>query len=101
MKNPRGIKPVINKLKNVANKLKITKKKEIIEEYEDHRIHAEFADFTSNEFFRLFEKYVVRGSNSLGMNEQELSMLLDYWKGNTINIQKSSKPNPMEILALT
>ena len=52
---------------------------------EGHRIHAEFADFTSYEFFRLFEKYVVRGSNSLGMNEQELSMLLDYWKGKNLN----------------
>lgn len=35
----------------------------------DQRIHVEFADFSSSEFFKLFEKYVVRNSNSLGMNE--------------------------------
>jgi ADP-dependent phosphofructokinase/glucokinase len=35
----------------------------------DHRIHVEFGDFTDMEFFKLFDKYVVRNSNSLGMNE--------------------------------
>ena len=35
----------------------------------DHRIHVEFADFSSHDFFTLFEKYAVRNANSLGMNE--------------------------------
>jgi ADP-dependent phosphofructokinase/glucokinase len=46
----------------------------------DHRIHVEFGDFNSLEFFKVFEKHVVRNSNSLGMNEQEISMILEYWK---------------------
>jgi ADP-dependent phosphofructokinase/glucokinase len=45
----------------------------------DQRIHVEFADFSQMGFFRLFEKHVVRNANSLGMNEQEMAMLLDYW----------------------
>jgi len=32
-------------------------------------IHVEFADFSDIEFFELFEKYVVKNSNSIGMNE--------------------------------
>ena len=35
----------------------------------DHRIHVEFAHFSSLEFFSLFEKHVVRNADSLGMNE--------------------------------
>jgi ADP-dependent phosphofructokinase/glucokinase len=35
----------------------------------DHRIHVEFADFTSNDLFKIFEKHAVRNANSLGMNE--------------------------------
>ena len=35
----------------------------------DHVIHVEFADFRDPYFIELFEKYVVRNANSLGMNE--------------------------------
>jgi len=63
----------------------------------DHRIHVEFADFSSIEFFKLFEKHVVRNANSLGMNEQEMLMLLDFWKhqGNddSLNAAKNSQPS--------
>ena len=45
----------------------------------DHRIHVEFAHFSNIEFFELFEKFAVRNADSLGMNEQELTMILDYW----------------------
>lgn len=48
---------------------------------EDHRIHVEFAHFSNLEFFKLFEKYAVRHADSVGMNEQELVMLLDMWEG--------------------
>jgi len=34
-----------------------------------HQIHIEFADFSNQKFFDLFEKYVVRNANSVGMNE--------------------------------
>lgn len=47
----------------------------------DHRIHVEFAHFSSLDFFRLFERYAVRHADSLGMNEQELILLLDFWEG--------------------
>lgn len=41
----------------------------------------EFAHFSNLDFFKLFEKYVVRHADSVGMNEQELVMLLDMWEG--------------------
>lgn len=47
----------------------------------DHKIHVEFAHFSSLDFFKLFEKYAVKHADSLGMNEQELILLLDYWEG--------------------
>ena len=47
----------------------------------DHRIHVEFAHFSSLDFFKLFEKHAVKHADSLGMNEQELILLLDYWEG--------------------
>mmetsp|Transcript_7455 Transcript_7455/g.12604 ORF Transcript_7455/g.12604 Transcript_7455/m.12604 type:complete len:230 (-) Transcript_7455:35-724(-) len=55
------------------------RRSESTQESVDHRIHVEFADFTSLEFFQLFEKYAVRNANSLGMNEQEMGYLVDYW----------------------
>jgi ADP-dependent phosphofructokinase/glucokinase len=45
----------------------------------DHRIHVEFAHFSNLKLFELIEKYAVRHADSLGMNEQELGLLLDYW----------------------
>ena len=44
-------------------------------------IHVEFADFTDHKFFNIFVQHVVQKANSLGMNEQELLMLLEYWDG--------------------
>ena len=38
----------------------------------DHRIHVEFAHFSRNDFYQLFEEYVVKNADSVGMNEQEL-----------------------------
>lgn len=35
-------------------------------------IHLEFGDFSNEEFFALYDKYVIRNADSLGMNEQEL-----------------------------
>ena len=66
----------------------------------DHRIHVEFADFSSIEFFSLFEKYVVRNANSLGMNEQEMKLLLKYWENPDKNkiLAEDSKPTFDEIL---
>ena len=45
----------------------------------DHRIHVEFGDFSSVDFFKIFEKHAVRNANSLGMNEIEIKQLLRYW----------------------
>jgi hypothetical protein len=33
------------------------------------------------DFFKLFEQYAVKHADSVGMNEQELILLLDYWEG--------------------
>ncbi len=48
---------------------------------EGHMIHVEFAHFSNLDFFRLFERYAVTQADSLGMNEQELILLIDYWEG--------------------
>ena len=57
------------------------------------RIHAEFCHFSSLEIFSLFEQYVVRNADSLGMNEVELQLMLDYWAGKVtdINDENSSE----------
>lgn len=44
-------------------------------------IHVEFAHFSNLDIFRIFEKYAVTHADSLGMNEQELILLLDFWEG--------------------
>lgn len=66
----------------------------------DHRIHAEFGDFSNVEFFKVFEKHAVRNANSLGMNEQEIKMLLRYWKNPDIQSLEAvnSQPGFNEIL---
>lgn len=67
---------------------------------QDHRIHVEFAHFSRLDFFDIFEKYAVKNADSLGMNEQELILLLDFWNGELedINQARESKPNFYEIL---
>ena len=44
--------------------------------------------------FSLFEKYAVSNADSLGMNEQELKLILDYWQGNHENIMDASDSKP-------
>ena len=70
------------------------------EEDPSHMIHVEFAHFSNKDFFTLFEKHVVRHADSLGMNEQELIMLLELWqdKLDDINVARDSKPTIEEIL---
>lgn len=57
--------------------------------------HVEFGHFSSLEHFSLFEKYAVKNADSLGMNEQEMQVLIDYWNGDLedINEEKSSEIN--------
>lgn len=57
-------------------------------------IHVEFGHFSRFDAFSLFEKYAVRNADSLGMNELELKMLLDYWKGDLTDINKESDSTP-------
>jgi len=61
---------------------------------EQHIIHVEFGHFSSIESFKVFEKYAVRNADSLGMNELELKMLLDYWKGDLKDINEKSDSTP-------
>lgn len=67
----------------------------------EHMIHVEFAHFSNKEFFELFERHVVRHADSLGMNEQELIMLLELWQNELvdINMARESKPTIEEILS--
>lgn len=60
----------------------------------DHRIHVEFGDISSVEFFKLFEKYAVSNANSLGMNEQEIKMILKYWKNPNLKSLEASNSQP-------
>ena len=59
-----------------------------------HVIHTEFASFPSNEFFELFEKYVAKNSHSLGLNEQELGILLKFWSGKEYDVTKAEDSTP-------
>ena len=62
-------------------------------------IHIEFGDFSNEEFFTLYDKYVIRNADSLGMNEQELQMVLDHWNNEKkLNEAKNSKPNFEDII---
>lgn len=58
-------------------------------------MHVEFAHFSSHKFFELFEEHAVRTADSLGMNEQEMILLLDYWNGELLDINhaRDSKPS--------
>jgi ADP-dependent phosphofructokinase/glucokinase len=60
-----------------------------------HKFHVEFGHFSSKESFAVFEKYAVSNTDSLGMNELELTMLLDFWKGqlHDINSKGNSQPS--------
>lgn len=62
-------------------------------------IHIEFADFNDEDFFALYDKYVIRHADSLGMNEQELQMALDHWN-NKQNLKeaKNSKPRFEDVI---
>lgn len=48
--------------------------------------HVEFGHFSNLDSFVLFEKYAVRNADSLGMNEVEMKLLLDYWDGSLTDI---------------
>ena len=42
--------------------------------------HVEFGHYSNLEHFKLFVKYAVANADSLGMNEVEVQMLLDFWQ---------------------
>ncbi len=44
-------------------------------------IHVEFGHFSNIEIFKLFDKFAVQNADSLGMNEVEMKLILDLWKG--------------------
>jgi ADP-dependent phosphofructokinase/glucokinase len=66
-------------------------------------IHVEFGHYSDLQHFQLFEKYAVRNADSLGMNEVEMQMLLDYWSGdlNDINEERTTIPHLTNILEQT
>jgi len=68
-----------------------------------NKIHAEFGHFSSLEHFSLFEQFAVRNADSLGMNEVELQLILDFWAGKVTDINASidSSPNLEQVLELT
>lgn len=62
-------------------------------------IHVEFGHFSNPESFEVFEKYAVRNADSLGMNEMEMKMLLDYWKGDLHSVENNdSTPSLDQVL---
>lgn len=52
---------------------------------EQHMFHVEFGHFSNFESFEVFEKFAVRNADSLGMNEVEMKMILDYWSWQEAN----------------
>ena len=68
-----------------------------------HVFHVEFGHFSNLETFALFEKYAVGNADSLGMNEVEMQMILDYWAGNLddINIERDTHPTISDVLKMT
>lgn len=46
-----------------------------------HVFHVEFGHYSNLPHFELFERFAVANADSLGMNEVEMRMLLDYWEG--------------------
>lgn len=65
-------------------------------------IHTEFASFQKAEVFELFVEHVLSQSDSVGMNEQELATLLDFWEGRRdVGAAQNSKPSLAEILSQT
>lgn len=66
-------------LKKQANLWAKMRKKQASNGLSDTMIHIEFGDFSDEDFFALYDKYVIRNADSLGMNEQELQMVLDHW----------------------
>lgn len=65
--------------------------------------HVEFGHYSKFEHFELFEKYAVSNADSLGMNEVEMQMLLDFWAGklDDINAQKDTHPTISDVLTMT
>jgi ADP-dependent phosphofructokinase/glucokinase len=63
-------------------------------------IHVEFGHFSNIEIFKLFDKFAVQNADSLGMNEVEMKMILDLWKGELldINAEVNSTPTIEEVL---
>jgi len=64
---------------------------------------VEFGHFSDLEAFTLFEKYAVRNADSLGMNEVEMKLLLDFWAGKITDINQESDSTPTidQVLAQT
>ena len=54
----------------------------------------EFGHYSNLDHFKLFEKYAVSNADSLGMNEVEVQMLLDYWSGNLVDINEQRQTQP-------
>ena len=68
-----------------------------------HVFHVEFGHYSNLPHFELFERYAVANADSLGMNEVEMRMLLDYWEGqmDDINAHKVTQPTISDVLTMT
>ena len=76
------------RLKKMANLWFETKSDGLGPDGQRHVYHVEFGHYSNLEHFKLFEKYAVSNADSLGMNEVEVEMLLEYWSGNLIDINE-------------
>ena len=70
---------------------------------EQHMLHVEFGHFSNQRAFELFEQYAVRNADSLGMNEVEMHILLEAWKGSLtdVNAIESTAPTLDQVLSQT
>ena len=92
-----------NRLDKMAKTWNKLRRHDIGPNGERHVMHVEFGHYSNIEHFELFVKYAAMNADSLGMNEVEMQMLLDYWNGELgdINEEKSSQPTLQDVLVRT
>ncbi len=61
-------------------------KSEYTSDGKQHVVHVESGHFSNTEIYELYVKYAVEHADSLGMNEQELSLLANFWLGKVTDV---------------
>ena len=82
------------RLRKMAQLWQETRQDELSAKGERHVYHVEFGHYSNLEHFKLFERYAVSNADSLGMNEVEMQMLLEYWQDELTDINEERQTQP-------